>query len=88
MALGKCCEDSREDSLDIYWRLASEFGLSESVPSEADRLREQVRILREALEDARTEIAMRVREDGGDDLSVKKACAKQDAALESTKEHE
>ena len=34
-----------------------------------------------ALEDAREEIAMRVLEDGGDQRSVTKACAKYDAAI-------
>ena len=34
-----------------------------------------------ALEDAREEIAMRAQEDGGDQRSVTKACAKYDAAI-------
>ena len=71
------CSVTRRDRRNIYWRPASEFG-----PSEADRLREQVKTLRAAL-------AAFVNHYGVDDvrgwMDVLRTAK---IALESTKEHE
>ena len=70
---GKFFEDTRESE-----KIAN-------LEDESTKLREQVKILREALEDASFEIELRVTEDGGDAYSVTKACMKYTKALEATK---
>ena len=77
------CSITRNDMRSIYWRPASEFG-----PSEADRLREQVKTLREVLK-----MYSRCFERWEITNTTDKDCAEMiymaaTDALESTKEHE